>query len=52
MILRDSTMTKHLPGSWSDMRRNWGLLTAYQRFETLVAFVLTRHRCRHRGGGL
>src|ERR1700687_1379169 len=32
---------KQLPSNWMDMRRDWVLLTAYQRFETLVAFTLT-----------
>jgi uncharacterized membrane protein (DUF373 family) len=30
-----------LPRNWSDIRRDWPLLTAYQRFEAGVAFVLT-----------
>jgi uncharacterized membrane protein (DUF373 family) len=34
-------MTKQLPNNWIEMRRDWGLLTVYQRFETMVAFVLT-----------
>ena len=34
-------MAKHIPSSWVDMRRDWPLLTAYQRFESVVAFVLT-----------
>jgi uncharacterized membrane protein (DUF373 family) len=34
-------MTKQLPSTWQDARRDWVLLTAYQRFETIVAFVLT-----------
>ena len=34
-------MAKHIPTSWMDMRRDWPLLTAYQRFESVVAFVLT-----------
>src|SRR5437867_4221836 len=29
------------PGSWKAMPRAWPLLTAYQRFETLVALLLT-----------
>ena len=34
-------MVKRLPRSWGDMRRDWPILTAYQRFETTVAFLLT-----------
>jgi uncharacterized membrane protein (DUF373 family) len=34
-------MTKILPSNWTDMRRDWGLLTAYQRFESMVAFTIT-----------
>jgi len=34
-------MAKQLPNNWIDVRRDWGLLTVYQRFETTVAFVLT-----------
>jgi uncharacterized membrane protein (DUF373 family) len=34
-------MTKQLPNNWIEMRRDWALLTVYQRFETMVAFVLT-----------
>jgi len=34
-------MAKQLPTNWIDVRRDWGLLTVYQRFETTVAFVLT-----------
>jgi uncharacterized membrane protein (DUF373 family) len=29
-----------LPRSWVEIRRNWTELTAYQRFESLVAFAL------------
>jgi uncharacterized membrane protein (DUF373 family) len=32
---------KRLPQSWGDIRRDWPLLTAYQRFETGVGLVLT-----------
>jgi uncharacterized membrane protein (DUF373 family) len=32
---------KRLPRSWTDIRRDWPLLTAYQRFETGVALLLT-----------
>jgi hypothetical protein len=31
-------MPTQLPRSWGDIRRDWPLLTAYQRFETGVAF--------------
>jgi uncharacterized membrane protein (DUF373 family) len=34
-------MTQYLPSNWTDARRDWRLLTFYQRFETLVGFVLT-----------
>lgn len=27
-------MVKRLPRSWGDIRTNWPILTAYQRFET------------------
>jgi len=33
-------MTSRLPRQWSGVRRDWVILTAYQRFETLVALVL------------
>jgi uncharacterized membrane protein (DUF373 family) len=34
-------MVKRLPRSWGDIRRDWPILTAYQRFETMVALLLT-----------
>lgn len=34
-------MPKELPSNWSEIRRDWAGLTAYERFETAVAFVLT-----------
>jgi uncharacterized membrane protein (DUF373 family) len=34
-------MPTQLPRSWGDIRRDWPHLTAYQRFETAVALVLT-----------
>lgn len=34
-------MSRELPRNWSDIRRDWSVLTAYQRFETAVAFLLT-----------
>lgn len=34
-------MPKQLPRSWIDIRRDWPVLTAYQRFETTVALILT-----------
>jgi hypothetical protein len=53
-------MPTQLPRSWGDIRRDWPLLTAYQRFETGVAFLLTlviaavipgrALPARHRGG--
>jgi uncharacterized membrane protein (DUF373 family) len=30
-----------LPRSWSGMRRDWGVLTFYQRFESVVGLLLT-----------
>ena len=36
-----SSMPKRLPRNMVDMRRDWALLSLYQRFETLVAFGLT-----------
>jgi uncharacterized membrane protein (DUF373 family) len=35
------TTPQRLPRSWSDIRRDWPLLTAYQRFERAVALLLT-----------
>jgi uncharacterized membrane protein (DUF373 family) len=32
---------KALPRSWIDIRRDWAVLTLYQRFETFVAYLLT-----------
>jgi uncharacterized membrane protein (DUF373 family) len=32
---------RELPRNWRDIRREWPALTAYQRFETAVAFLLT-----------
>ncbi len=32
---------RRLPRSWVDLRREWGVLTFYQRFEAMVAFLLT-----------
>ena len=34
-------MPRELPSNWSEIRRDWAGLTAYERFETAVAFVLT-----------
>jgi uncharacterized membrane protein (DUF373 family) len=34
-------MVKRLPRNWVDIRREWGVLTAYERFEAFVAFTLT-----------
>jgi uncharacterized membrane protein (DUF373 family) len=34
-------MVKRLPRDWGDIRGDWPLLTAYQRFETTVALLLT-----------
>jgi uncharacterized membrane protein (DUF373 family) len=32
---------KQLPHDWIEIRRDWPVLSVYQRFETFVAFVLT-----------
>lgn len=32
---------KQLPRNWVDVRRDWRILTLYERFETGVAFLLT-----------
>ena len=32
---------RELPRNWTDIRRDWPALTAYQRFEAAVAFLLT-----------
>jgi uncharacterized membrane protein (DUF373 family) len=38
----DSLATpRRSPQAWADIRRDWPLLTAYQRFETVVGLVLT-----------
>ncbi len=34
-------MAKRLPHNWAEIRRDWPLLSLYQRFETFVALVLT-----------
>ena len=34
-------MARELPSNWTDLRRDWPGLTAYQRFETTIAFLLT-----------
>jgi uncharacterized membrane protein (DUF373 family) len=34
-------MARELPSNWTDLRRDWRGLTAYQRFETTIAFLLT-----------
>jgi uncharacterized membrane protein (DUF373 family) len=34
-------MVKRLPRNWVDIRREWGGLSGYERFEAFVAFVLT-----------
>lgn len=34
-------MAMRLPRGWGQIRRSWPLLTDYERFETLVALVLT-----------
>ncbi|HEX5962614.1 MAG TPA: phosphate-starvation-inducible PsiE family protein, partial [Gemmatimonadales bacterium] len=34
-------MPKELPRNWLALRRDWSLLTVYQRFEAAVAAVLT-----------
>jgi uncharacterized membrane protein (DUF373 family) len=32
---------RELPRHWAGIRRDWGVLTFYQRFEALMAFLLT-----------
>jgi hypothetical protein len=34
-------MTKRLPHSLTEIRRDWPVLSLYQRFEASVAFILT-----------
>jgi uncharacterized membrane protein (DUF373 family) len=34
-------MVDRLPRNWADIRREWGGLSGYERFETSVAFTLT-----------
>jgi uncharacterized membrane protein (DUF373 family) len=34
-------MARQLPRTWVNIRREWAVLSMYQRFETSVAFVLT-----------
>jgi uncharacterized membrane protein (DUF373 family) len=34
-------MLKELPRTWSHLRRDWLALTVYQRFEALIAWLLT-----------
>jgi uncharacterized membrane protein (DUF373 family) len=34
-------MVRELPRNWTDIRRDWPGLPAYQRFETTVVFLLT-----------
>jgi hypothetical protein len=34
-------MTTKLPRQWVDLRRDWGILSLYERFEAAVAFLLT-----------
>jgi uncharacterized membrane protein (DUF373 family) len=33
-------MVDRLPRNWGDMRRDWGILSVYERFEAAVAFLL------------
>ena len=37
----DGVLSKALPRNWIELRREWPILTFYQRFEASVAFVLT-----------
>ncbi len=37
----DDATAKELPRHWSAIRRQWRILTLYQRFETSVAYLLT-----------
>jgi uncharacterized membrane protein (DUF373 family) len=34
-------MHKQLPRQWSEIRRDWSLLSFYERFETFIALALT-----------
>lgn len=34
-------MVKRLPRNWVDLRREWGGLSAYERFEAFVGFKAT-----------
>jgi uncharacterized membrane protein (DUF373 family) len=34
-------MARELPRNWTDIRRDWPALSAYERFETAVTYVLT-----------
>jgi uncharacterized membrane protein (DUF373 family) len=34
-------MARRLPRSWGDIHTDWPILTAYERFETGIAFLLT-----------
>jgi uncharacterized membrane protein (DUF373 family) len=34
-------MATRLPHNWTEIRRNWPVLSAYERFEAFVAIVLT-----------
>jgi len=33
-------MTDRLPRNWRDVRREWAILTVYERFESLIALLL------------
>ena len=34
-------MVKQVPRGWVDVRREWGVLNSYERFEAAVALLLT-----------
>src|SRR5687768_18482090 len=41
MAISTSTAVRELPRTWTAIRRDWGVLTLYQRFEASVALLLT-----------
>ena len=42
-LTEEFKMAKSLPHNLVEMRRDWAVLSAYERFEALVALVLTLH---------
>jgi len=39
--LRIDRVAKELPHNWTEIRKEWPVLTFYQRFEVSVAYALT-----------